>query len=345
MKDITINDIKDFIVKLFVIGYHKQGESIVILFYDKSNDSVFYSIVIDCFQKRGLNKTIELLNNSNVGNINVLCWSHPDNDHSWGLDKIIENFCGAGTKFIYPYGIEMSNHLFDKYIERYQLKYISLVESKIRDKKIESLPQSVSMSHYNSVDSFSLSTGLDNVDIELLSLSPFGNTLRYKYLDKSTELCKNDFSIVLSLHIGEYVFLFTSDVENENIKELRGKEFQNPIFIKIPHHGASSSVEMVNLLRTNKSMNNTISLNEKENVRNPELLAATTIFSNQKDPKNEVIELYKPITNSIYSTHTDQKEKFGVIEYSFNLFDGGKVDIKTHGNSICLHPIEFNSKQ
>ncbi|MCM1140631.1 MAG: hypothetical protein NC453_18830, partial [Muribaculum sp.] len=238
-----------------------------------------------------------------------------------------------------PYGIEMSNHLFDKYIERYQLKYISFVESKIRDKDIESLPQSISTSQYNSVDSFSLSTGLDNVDVELLSLSPFGNKLRYKYLDKSTALCKNDFSIVLSLHIGEYVFLFTSDVENENIKDLREKEFRNPIFIKIPHHGAFSSVEMVNLLKNNKRRDNTVPLNEGEKKTSPGLLAATTIFSSQKDPKNEVIELYKPITNSIYSTHTDPLGKYGVIEYSFNLFDGGKVDIKTQGNSICLHPI------
>ena len=337
MKDIKIDDIKDFIVKVFVVGYHSQGESIIVLFYDKSNDSVFYSIVIDCFQKRKVNKTVDLLNECNIKTINVLCWSHPDNDHSWGLDKIIGHFCGKGTKFLYPYGIETSNLLFDTYIERYQRKYIDLIESKVKDKRLESLPQSISMKNFNCVDSFSLSTGLENIDIELLSLSPFGEQLRHKYLKDKYTLCKNDFSIVLSLHVGEYVFLFTSDIENENIRNLRDKEFRNPVFIKIPHHGAASSNEMVDLLKHNRSNNNTVPLCDGGKGTTSGLCAATTIFTPQKDPKDEVIELYKPITSSIFSTHTDPKREFGIIEYSFNLFGGGEVDIMPHGNSIRLH--------
>lgn len=47
---IPISDCRTLIVKIFVIGYRERGESIVILFFDKTN--VVYSIVIDSYKAK-----------------------------------------------------------------------------------------------------------------------------------------------------------------------------------------------------------------------------------------------------------------------------------------------------
>ena len=41
---------------------------------------------------------VRLLKENNVDRIDYLCWSHPDDDHTKGIDSIIRNFCTENTK-------------------------------------------------------------------------------------------------------------------------------------------------------------------------------------------------------------------------------------------------------
>ena len=73
MPDIKISKCKNLLVKVFIIGYSLRGESIVVLFIDKEyQNNVLYSIVIDCFTYKKLNKTEEILNTYGISQIDML---------------------------------------------------------------------------------------------------------------------------------------------------------------------------------------------------------------------------------------------------------------------------------
>jgi beta-lactamase superfamily II metal-dependent hydrolase len=95
MSNIKISHCKNLIVKIFVIGYSQRGESVIVAFLDKESNNVLYTIVIDSFTYKGINKTLDLLNQYNISSIDMLCWSHPDYDHTKGLDVLINQFCNV----------------------------------------------------------------------------------------------------------------------------------------------------------------------------------------------------------------------------------------------------------
>lgn len=47
MRKFNIEDYKNVRLRIFVIGYSDQGESIVTLFMDE-HEEVFYTMVVDC---------------------------------------------------------------------------------------------------------------------------------------------------------------------------------------------------------------------------------------------------------------------------------------------------------
>lgn len=93
MNNFNVSTCENLLIIIFVIGYKKRGESIVVLFLDKSSNTVIYSIIIDSFKYCNINKTIEILNSYNIESIDILCWSHPDLDHTWGIDELLKVYC------------------------------------------------------------------------------------------------------------------------------------------------------------------------------------------------------------------------------------------------------------
>ena len=86
---IPISNCRTLIVKIFVIGYRERGESIVILFFDKTN--VVYSIVIDSYKAKGSDFfSSKILDENKVSKLNILCWTHPDIDHSLGIEELFD---------------------------------------------------------------------------------------------------------------------------------------------------------------------------------------------------------------------------------------------------------------
>lgn len=102
--EIPITSSGDLRVKIFVIGYKNQGESIIILFIDAGEEGcpVKYSIVIDCFKYNKRNITDEILRRYSVDTISMLCWTHPDLDHSVDIDTLIKKYCKGSTQILLP---------------------------------------------------------------------------------------------------------------------------------------------------------------------------------------------------------------------------------------------------
>lgn len=88
----------DFEINL--IGYKNKGESIV--FFLRTDGKAVYAGLVDCFEYESQNMAIELLKNEQLPFFDFVCWTHPHDDHTVGLDKIITEFCDKNTLFWIP---------------------------------------------------------------------------------------------------------------------------------------------------------------------------------------------------------------------------------------------------
>lgn len=79
-------------VRIFTMGGNGIGESFLILF--QQDESVLYSILIDSFSTIVKGKDTILpqrfIEHYGIEKLDCIIWSHPHDDHSYGLDTIIE---------------------------------------------------------------------------------------------------------------------------------------------------------------------------------------------------------------------------------------------------------------
>lgn len=84
-------------LELNVIGYHDQGESIV--FFIKTDGIAAYTGLVDCYKTEDQNAVKMVLEKEQVEKIDFMCWTHPHDDHTLGLEKIWEQYCTKDTCF------------------------------------------------------------------------------------------------------------------------------------------------------------------------------------------------------------------------------------------------------
>lgn len=327
---------KDLIIRIFVIGYSSQGESIVVLFHHKNKPfPVYFSMVIDSFAigsgANYVNKTIEILRSYHVDKINLLCWTHPDNDHTRGLDDILKDFCDEHTSINIPYGVEGTDtdHINYNKGDVHRIQYML----KLGKTKATLNPISVIQQGHSSIHEFDISNDSGSIPIIIEALSPFGAELLKKkadYQHTKKKIYKNDFSIALSMKVGSYVFNFCGDIVDEAIASIRKQPFQDCIFIKIPHHSSPSTQSLVQYLPQREE--------SEDYCVNNITLACATVFTGKNLPDFDVIGDYLEKKHVVHCTGSAKAENvnYGVVRYIFDLFDKREVRICNYGHALEL---------
>ena len=327
-----IDDISNIGVTIYVIGYEKEGESIIFLLENQNN--ILYSAVIDCFSIECLNKTIDILKEHEVNKLNLICWSHPDDDHTVGLEEVLDLFAGEDTKILFPYGVWLDE------IKTLRVKYSKSAREIF--KFIEHLHEGRQINHnhntvgvneeqylpiqdYAFIDKFGR-----KVLFSIKALSPIFSIINHYIAKDPNNVCKNIFSIALSFNIGNRIFLFTSDIEDCTIKYMDDDALNNVFFLKTPHHTSSSS----SLLYQKIAL---------KNIYIP--ISVTTVYEKHKLPDIKVISQFSNIFRHFYSTRFLSqefcKDHFGYVEYKANLLDKDYIQkipqqIQLKGNAVKI---------
>lgn len=321
--EIPITSSCNFRIKIFVVGYKNQGESIVILFIDTCDKvcPVKYSIVIDCFKYNKKNITDEILRHYSVETLSMLCWSHPDLDHSVDIDFLIKKYCKDSTQILLP------EHFYNE-----PKDIVTINDKKLREAvdKIFNLNRlkrrtvsnvSITAGGYNEIKSIKF-VGLDkNVMVSVNAVTPISSILSNYIKNNSRNIDKNELSISFIINIDDYYFYFGGDTVNKHIDAINPAFLEQCRFVKIPHHSSTTSINLINYL--------------------PQKIdtACTTIFSAHNLPKEAVLQQYYPI-GKVFSTGKNDSKKFdyGVIEYEYD-FSKVELDInvRLHGNATILN--------
>lgn len=315
MVTIPIDDFRNLVINIHVVGYNYMGESIVVVFIEKSTGDVIYSIVIDSFCRKNLHITYDLLESYKIDKIDMLCWSHPDYDHSLGLDMIIGRFCDEHTKILVPFGIHDSQFNSIKHSKR-EHEYITKIIN-IKNISPKSFnPISVVAEERTGIETLKVTAPGEELRIKIEALSPITSLFSNKMYE-GKKIDKNNLSIVLSLSLGDNIFIFGSDILNYEIQYICKDKLRNPVFIKIPHHASDTADALLDHIILDKDSS----------------YVCSTTFNTHHLPDGEVMNKYSDRCTRVDWTGRGNSHKFGVVNYNFDIYDTHQVKVSHSGNA------------
>lgn len=229
------------LVETFIIGYKNEGESIV--FFIRADGGIYFSGLVDCYEVEKLNKVRGILEENGVKELDFICWTHPDLDHSKGLKKIIDEYASSQTYIWIPEGVEAEEITCSKDVKDLfaYLKACSLNPEAVLN--VYSVSDRKDLMYYNSI---CFQKGTERYPLQMVSYAPNSKKIRKQYyMDK---FIRNDKSIFFELAIGGVRILLTGDMEDATIEEIPRLYFREHVnVLKIPHHGSDTSAKMLEL--------------------------------------------------------------------------------------------------
>lgn len=297
-----------------------MGESVLVLLCD--GDRTLYSVLTDCYCSAEHNHLASLMANHQVKQIDAFIWTHPDQDHSKGIENTLNCF------------------------DKDHKAEIFIPEGLIREKEQESCCAEAACAldflyrHYSPKSSSKVNrhihiVGTDDHEIrDLLTLDivadDFREPLKCKFrfvLPNTSDCLQADFwdqkiqhnlmSIVYSIELNGRNYIFTGDLMDGGTLRMNDLILSRVKYIKIPHHGSDQSMAFLNLLRRYKLTG---------------LTASATRFNNSQDPKPDILRAYRNMGEVYYITD-DRTHPAGCIETVVKVIN----DICTtncHGNAM-----------
>ena len=283
------SDFHEIYLDIYLIGYPTEGESIVFCLKTDSDVSSFLFVgVIDCYLNKQCNYTMKLLKNLKISKLDLLCWTHPDLDHSLGIDELLQKYVDNDTVISIPISLLEHKEKFNECSQQYCNMFLKRLKQRKNENKIQLKYTSNGMNVYSG--NYMSSLRDKSYSLRIQALAP-DSTLVGNLLNRKT-IENNIFSIALCLQFDMLNVLFAGDIQNNTIRALKNiwDLPDNFHYIKIPHHGSASSSNFIDFLESQKKPIFTGSV------------ACSTVFSKAGLPDKKILERYRFIVKDVICT-------------------------------------------
>lgn len=318
-------DLKDIFIDIHCIGKNPQGEGI--LFAIRKNNYLIYSAIID----ESIDK--KLLSDEGIEELDLICWTHPHDDHTDGLKEMLKNYAGPKTKIVVPNGISD----FRKYMSK-KCKSTYKPLKKINRRNSNKNGEYIEVNSYNVIEYTYVDKNGKMLNIKINSLAPISSRINNIRNNKHCNL--NELSVCLLISVNDICFLFSSDIYNSVINDMNIEleKFKNIIYYKIPHHGSEKSNSLLDKIPSS----------------NNGRIAVSTIYKNNGQDKTPNISLLNKYiekgiqvycTSESYMKELKGKYNFGIVSIRIQMENAMqeenlKWDIKLEGEATEVKKIE-----
>ena len=306
-----------------IIGYHNQGESIV--FFVRTDGYIAYAGLVDCYKTKDINVVKMLLEKEQIKKLDFVCWTHPHDDHTVGMDEIWDEYCTDETCF---YCTDIVTADPDLYSEEALEVFGKITDiHKLHKKKKTDITY---VTDFKQLERLMCVGNAMQYEFKICSFAPKSAMLGEREISNKEEQ-GNIYSVGLYLFLGEYSVMLAGDVENQTLRRIKDDDMEYPVdYIKIPHHGSVSASFL------------------PDKLKNLEILApsiaTTTLSRRQGLPQKEIIENYfKWGCQEIYATgnienHNSYGCGYGIIKTTFDILEKNEyIETELFGNAGQLY--------
>lgn len=319
---LEVSDFSSLVLEVHTVGYPVMGESIVTML--KDGNKVLFTMVTDCFKTAYADVVKEILISNGKPSVDVLVWTHPDVDHSVGIEELLDAFDkGRKAKVYIP--LNLTNDILNNDAAKAALDYLEVNYNMNRKYMLIPIGSFEGMTPPNM--SFEIKErATERVIFGSLNFLLPNSTLvdrrNYKGIRNSGEM--NDFSIVYVLMINGVQYFYGADMTRASVKFLNGENcypLDNIRFIKIPHHGSNEPAELPGMLMTTGD----------------KIAVATTTVYNSTNPTDGTLNKYAKICAYVSSTDRGDKH-YGDIQLNFKVTDMSVPEAVYYGNAKQVRP-------
>ncbi len=314
---------KSLVIETYIIGYKIEGESI--LFFIRADEGIYFSGLVDCYRTKDVDKVKDILQENAISRLNFICWTHPDTDHSEGLNEIIDIYASEDTYIWIPEGVDEKELKFSKKVQNlyYYLKTCTMnVDSNLN---VYSVSDRKDLMSYSSL---CFQKGLDFFPLEITSYAPNSKVIRKQnYLN---QFIKNDRSIFCVIALGQIRIWLTGDIEDGTIERIPRDFLEEHIHIlKIPHHGSESSGKIMQFGQGGCE------------------IACSTVYRRGKNslPVRQIMEQYEQFAETLFCTGNinpkSEHNKYGIVKVITDVLDNSYKTV-LEGNA-AIWGTEHNS--
>lgn len=311
--EFEIDDIDSLHLDVYTIGYKEEGESLLLLLCDGKN--ILHSTMTDCYCIGDYNHANTILDDLEIKNIDAFVWTHPDSDHSTGIEPFLGKYdASADARIFIPAGLgseiidtdEAKNaltYITNKYNRnrRYNIDYVSLNSGEFRQLMRFRIKEKTTSRQVDYMFTFIL----PNADI---------------VARRSNNDCKvlmNDYSIFYIVTFNDQNYLFCGDLSKQNVQFINEDWLEDVVFVKIPHHGSKT---------INNFRGKLVSREAKD------VICTCTTFKSKQLPDESVLNAYKDISKAVFCTGKNEEKPQNNFGCVLNVFNANMKD----GVSQCM---------
>ena len=308
-KTIILDQGEKLFINVYHIGYSEQGESSIFILYTEK-EKVLFSMVVDCYEENACNITEKILDYWNLKEkLNVLVWTHPHDDHSAGIEKIIHNYCNKESCLYLANVFALKDKCSPRckeildYIERINYKKHRLNRWKIS-----------SMGHYPEVMemiNFAGNSKIKKLIVQCIAPSPEIGSLETAKTTPDLNALSLGCIVKIEMLYHNINFMFAGDMDNSSFDRLIDEDdMEIPTiynYIKIPHHGSRTASSLSEFLQIEGGVKSEI--------------ASTSVYKANGLPNVDMIEEYKAKIAKIVGTSdiSNQEYGMGVLKLRYKL--------------------------
>ncbi len=296
---------------VYVVGYPVEGETIVVI--AECHKEPLLVIVTDCFRTEKCCKVSEILDEWGAPPIDVFIWTHPDQDHSTGIDELLSKYDKEGDcHIVIPENLHSEiprNKMVE--VSKNSLDFLMTTYNKPR-KVLKERFNRYHMAKFNPYET------LQEINCEFKDLSEGKIRLSIQILGPHSQVAlqnsdgtigyhANPMSIVYNIDVNGIDLLFTGDMNNYMASVLPSEALSHINFLKIPHHSSGEPRCFPTRLKAN---------------REKDMMSVSTVFRKGRNPlpDESMLKCYNKVSNRSFNTGYVGIHDWGCVKVSYNPF-------------------------
>ena len=212
----------NLVLEVHTVGYPEMGESIVTFLKDGSR--VLLTVIIDSFKTDNADEVKRILEDNGHPSINIFIWTHPDEDHSVGIENLLDEFDKERKAIVYM-PANMTKDIMTCEAAKNALDY--LMKNYDTGRNYQLRPILTVGDQVSTQNGFTIHERLTNRIITgnfSFLLPDTSLTMRRSYHGAKNPGDMNDFSLVYVLELNGIHYLFGGDMTKQSIQFIERKE-------------------------------------------------------------------------------------------------------------------------